>query len=324
MRRLAWTTTLGAAAALALVLGPAAAVTIERVVAVVNEEVITLTEVQEEGRAAAARLVAAGEGPVLPDPAAPERQILEELIERRLLLQEASREGIRVEAAEVTAALEDLKTQNSLPDDAALEAALRRERLTLPQFRRRLQDQLAIGKLLGRKVRGSIILTDAELEAYYRTHPLEFTLIGRVQLRHLLVAVPKVGDPEAEAAAASRTSEALAALMAGAPFADVAARYSDAPTAAQGGELGVLRQGELAPELERVAFALLPGEMSTPIRTEAGYNILLVEAKEAPVLSFPQARDRIRDHLFRQKAQKRYQDYLAELRQKAYIEVKLP
>ncbi len=324
MRRLAWTITLGAAAALLLVPGTAGAVTIERVVAVVNEEVITLSEVQEEGRAAAARLASAGEDPSLPDPTAPERRVLEQLIERRLLLQEVSREGVRVEATEVTAAVEDLKARNGLPDEAALEAALRGERLTLPQFRRRLQDQLAIGRLLARKVRGSVILTDAELETYYRTHPQEFTQTGQVQLRHLLVAVPKVGDPEAEAAAASRTAEALEALMAGAPFAAVAARYSDAPTAAQGGELGVLRQGELAPELERVAFALLPGEMSTPIRTAAGYNILLVEARETPVLPYPQVREGIRDRLFRQKAQKRYQDYLAELRQKAFIEIKLP
>lgn len=324
MRRRIRALGLGAVAAPALLLGHASAVTVERVVAVVNEEVITLTELQEEGRAAAARLVAAGEGPAPPAPTAPERQILEELIERRLLLQEVAREAIRVEPAEVTAALEELKAQNALPDDAALEAALRRERLTPPQFRQRLQHQLAIGKLLARKVRGSIILTDAELETHYRTHPQEFALTGQVQLRHLLVAVPKAGDPEAEAAAASRTSEALAALMAGTPFAAVATRYSDAPTAAQGGELGILRQGELAPELERVAFALLPGEMSTPIRTAAGYNILLVEAKEAPILSFAQARDRIRDRLFRQKVQKRYQDYLAELRQKAYIEVKFP
>lgn len=324
MRRRIWALGLGAVAAPAFLLGHASAVTVERVVAVVDEDVITLTELQEEGRAAVARLAAAGEGPARPDPAAPERQILEELIERRLLLQEVAREGIRVEAAEVTAALDQLKAVNALPDDAALEAALRRERLTLPQFRQRLQNQLAIGKLLARKVRGSIILTEAELETYYRTHPQEFALTRQVQLRHLLVAVSEAGDPEAEAAAASRTSEALAALMAGEPFAAVCARYSDAPTAAQGGDLGILRQGDLAPELERVAFALVPGEMSTPIRTAAGYNILLVEAKEAPVLSFAQARDRIRDQLFRQKAQKRYQDYLAGLRQKAYIEIKHP
>ncbi|MEK7367191.1 MAG: SurA N-terminal domain-containing protein, partial [candidate division NC10 bacterium] len=100
MSRLAWTIILGAAAALLLVPGTAGAVTIERVVAVVNEEVITLSEVQEEGRAAAARLASAGEDPGLPDPAAPERRVLEELIERRLLLQEVSREGVRVEASE--------------------------------------------------------------------------------------------------------------------------------------------------------------------------------------------------------------------------------
>lgn len=324
MRRITGTVILGAAAALALVRGPAGAVTIERVVAVVNEEVITLTELQEERQAAAARLVATGEDRGLADPAAPERRILEELVERRLLLQQVSREGIRVEAAEVSAGIEDLKSRNGLADDAALEAALRREGLTLPQFRRRLQDQMAIGKLLARRVRGSVILTDEELETYYRTHLPEFTSPPQVQLRHLLIAVPKGGDPEGEAAAASRTAEALAALMGGAPFAAVAARFSDGATAAQGGELGVLRHGELAPELERVAFALLPGQMSAPIRTAAGYNILLVEAQETPVVSFPQARDKIRDRLFQQKAQKRYQDYLAELRQKAYVEIKLP
>lgn len=324
MRRLARIVTLAAAAGLPLLPGPAGSVPIERVVAVVNEEIITLTELMEERRAAVARLQSVGEPAFRSTPGPQERQVLEELIERRLLLQEAAREGVRVEAAEVKAAIEDLKTQNKLADEAALEEALSREGLTLSQFRRRLQDQLAINKLLTRKVRGSIILTDEELEAYYRAHPQEFRLTGRVQLRHLLITVPKAEDPEAEAVAASRVSEVLAALMAGAPFATVAARYSDSPTAAQGGELGVLRQGELAPELERVAFALLPGEMSTPIRTAAGYNILLVEAREAPVLPFVQAREGIRDQLFRQRAQKRLQDYLADLRQKAYVEIKLP
>lgn len=324
MRRLARIVTLAAAASLPFLPAPAESVSIERVVAVVNEEIITLTELMEERRAAVARLQSAGAPPIRATPRPQERQVLEELIERRLLLQEAAREGIRVEGAEVKTAIEDLKAQNKLADEAALEAALGREGLTLFQFRRRLQDQLAINKLLSRKVRGSIILTDEELEAYYRAHPQEFQLTGQVQLRHLLIAIPKAEDPEAEAAAASRVSEVLAALMAGAPFAAVAARYSDAPTAAQGGELGVLRQGELAPELERVAFALLPGEMSTPIRTAAGYNILLVEAREAPVLPFAQAREGIRDQLFRQRAQKRFRDYLTELRQKAYVEIKLP
>ncbi|MBI2081087.1 MAG: peptidylprolyl isomerase [candidate division NC10 bacterium] len=324
MRRLARIVTLTAAVGLPLLPAPAGSVPIERVVAVVNEEIITLTELMEERRAAAGRLQSAGAPPLRATADPQERQILEELIERRLLLQEAARGGVRVDAAEVKAAIEDLKAQNKLADEAALEAAVGREGLTLSQFRRRLQDQLAIGKLLARKVRGSIILTDEELEAYYRAHPQEFRLTGQVQLRHLLIAVPKADDPEAEAAAASRVSEVLTALMAGAPFAAVAARYSDAPTAAQGGELGVLRQGELAPELERVAFALLPGEMSTPIRTAAGYNILLVEAREAPVLPFAQARDGIRDQLFRQRAQKRFQEYLTDLRQKAYVEIKLP
>ena len=324
MRRLVRIAVLAAAAGLSLLPAPGGSVPIERVVAVVNEEIITLTELMEERRAAAVRLPSAGEAAVRATSGLQERQVLEELIERRLLLQEATREGIRVEAAEVKAAIEDLSAQNRLADEAALEAAVGREGLTLSQFRRRLQDQLAIGKLLARKVRGSVILTDEELEAYYRAHPQEFQLTGEVQLRHLLIAVGKAEDPEAEAAAASRVSEVLGALMAGAPFAAVAARYSDAPTAAQGGELGVLRQGELAPELERVAFTLVPGEMSTPIRTAAGYNILLIEARAAPVVPFAQARDKIRDRLFQEKAQKRFQEYLADLRQKAYVEIKLP
>lgn len=324
MRRIPWTVIPGAVITLILQLCPAGAITIERVVAVVNEEVITLTELQEERQATAAGLVGTREGPALAESAESERRILEGLIDRRLLLQQVSREGIRVEAAEVSAGVEDFKSRNGLADDAALAAALRREALTLPQFRRRLQDQMAIGKLLARRVSATVILTEEELQTYYRTHLPEFSSPPQLQLRHLLIEVPKGGDPDGEAAAANRTAEALTALMGGAPFAAVAARYSDGATAAQGGELGVLRQGELAPELERVAFALIPGEMSMPIRTAAGYNILLVEARETPVVSFAQARDKIRDRLFQQKAQKRFQDYLAELRSKAYVEIKLP
>jgi peptidyl-prolyl cis-trans isomerase SurA len=300
--------------------GAAAGMVLDRVVASVNDEAVTLSEIQEEGQPVVRRLFQDFVGPER-DRRVEEAQqkLLEELIERRLMIQVARREGMLPSTTEVNAAIEDLKKQNQITDEAQFKALLKQEGLSLEMVRRSVMERLAIGRLLARQVRSSIILNESELLAYYEKNPKQFERRPEVEIRHLLVAVHEGRD---EAAARARAEEALAAVRGGTDFAAAVARYSDGPTKDQGGSLGRIHRGDLAPEIEAAAFGLKAGEVSGLIRTSAGFNLLKVDRIWAdPVAPFAEVREGIRDRLFQEKFEAKRKEWLSGLKSRASIQV---
>jgi peptidyl-prolyl cis-trans isomerase SurA len=293
---------------------------LDRVVASVNDEAITLSEVQEEAQPIVRK--------ILQDFVGAERdrrfeeaqqKLLEDLIERRLMVQVAKREGMMPSPAEVQGAIEELKKQNNLPDDAQFRAALRAEGLTLDQVRRTVTERLALSRLIGKQVRSAIILSEEELRAYYDSHQAEFQRRPEVVIRHILVAVPEGGDV---AKARGRAEEALAKIRAGMDFGAVAREYSDSPTKEQGGSLGAIHRGDLAPEIEGPAFSLSAGQVSDLIQIGQNFNIIKVERVRAePMVPFAEVRDAIRDRVFAEKAEVRRKEWLAGLRARSSIQV---
>jgi parvulin-like peptidyl-prolyl isomerase len=293
---------------------------LDRVVASVNDEAVTLSEVQEEGQPVVRRIFQSFVGPER-DRRVEEAQqrLLEELIERRLMIQVARREGMLPSAAEVNGAIEDLKKQNQIADEAQFKALLKAEGLTLEAVRRSVTERLAIGRLMARQVRSSIILNESELTAYYEKNRAQFERRPEVEIRHLLVAVQEGRD---EAAARARAEEALAAVRGGLDFAAAVARYSDGPTKAEGGSLGRIHRGDLAPEIEAAAFALKAGEVSGLIRTSAGFNLIKVDRIWAePVAPFAEVREAIRDRVFQEKFEVKRKEWLTDLRSRASIQI---
>jgi len=291
---------------------------LDRVVASVNDEAITLSEIQEEAQPVIRKIFqeyVGGERDRRVEEA--QRRLLDELIDRRLMLQVARREGMLPSAADVAGALEDLKRNNNASDDAQFRALLRAEGLTLEQVRRTITERLAIGRTLARQVRSSILISEEELLGYYQAHPEKFQRKPEAEIRLILVAVTGQRD---EAAARQRADEALAKIRGGADFAQVARDYSDSPTRERGGEMGVVHKGDLAPEIEAQAFGLTAGEVSAPIRTEAGWNLIKVERVQAsPLLPFAQAREEVRNELLAQKYEVKRKDWVAGLRSRAAI-----
>ena len=317
-------------ASLALLCGiltaaPAQAVILDRVVAVVNDDVITLTEVQEEGLQAIRKIVRDTLGKEREQQLrSTERQILDELILRRLQLQEAKKEKTEATPAEIQSAIEELKKRNGLTSDEELRAALSRELLSEEQFRKGIAEQVMLTKLVARRVRSKVVVLDEEVQQYYEQRQEQFRDMSQFKIRHLLVAVPQQSTPNEVLRAKKRIEEAQALIKSGAEFSTVAKQYSEGPLASSGGEVWTMRRGELAPELEQAALALPIGQASDIITTPAGFHLIVVEER-VPGQTFPfdQVKERIRNTLFDQKTEAKFKEWIESLKTKANVEMKL-
>lgn len=300
------------------------AVILDRVVAVVNDDVITLTEVQEEGLQAIRKIVQeTPEQERERQLRSTERQILDELILRRLQLQEAQKEKIEVTPAEIQSTIEELKKRNGLNTDEELRAALSRELLNEEQFRRGIAEQVILTKLVARRVRAKVVVLDEEVQQYYAQQQEKFREIPQFKIRHLFMAVPPQATPGEHQRARSRIEEAQALLKTGIDFSAVAKRYSEGPLALSGGEVWTLKRGELAPELEQAALAIPIGQPSDVIATSAGFHLIVVEERSGQTLSFDQVKERLRAILFDQRTEAKFKEWIESLRAKAHVEMKL-
>ncbi|MFQ5801740.1 MAG: peptidylprolyl isomerase [Candidatus Methylomirabilales bacterium] len=299
-------------------------VLIDKVVAIVNDEVITLSQLQQEGKPLIQRMRdelrkqhRGGELQIT------ERQILDALILRQLQLQEAAKENIVVDQDQVTAAIEQIKNQNGIRSDAEFAEALKQQNLTLEEFKTRVREQLVVDALLVRNVRTSVIVSEEEITQYYHEHADQFRQPASVRIRHILIRLPEKPSPENLTQARARAAKVLGQLKDGGDFAVIAAQYSDGAAAKDGGDLGVIRKGELHPALESVAFSLEPGSISDIVKTDAGLNIIKVEERTGGDVPSDKVRQQIHQLLFNQKLVKRMNAYFEELKKKAYIEVRL-
>ncbi len=289
---------------------------LDRVVAVVSDEALTLSEVQEEGQPVIRKIfqdfVGAERERRMEEA---QKRLLEDLIDRRLMYQIAKREGLLPSAAEVNGAVDELKRNNNVTDDAQFRTLLRAEGLTVEQVRRSVGERLAIGRLLARQVRSSIILTEEELQKFYESHQEKYQRIPLAEIRHILIPAPPGLD---EATIRSRVEEVVAKIQGGADFVQVSQEYSGE----RGAELMKVHRGELAPEIEAEAFGLPEGGVSPPIRTAAGWHVIKLErAQREPVAPFAEVRESIREQLFQEKFDAKKKEWLSALRSRTFIQI---
>lgn len=308
-------------------------VIIDRIAAVVNRDVITLSDVQEAVLQQAVAVAASrgGSRPKAGDPVFASAvltsqalsQQLHRLIDRRLQEQDAEQLGITVTDAELHQALEDIKTRNRFASDEMLATALATEGLTMEQYRRQLRSELLVAKLVSREVRSTVVVSPEEVRVYYDQHPEEFALPERIKLRQIFFAAP-AANAEDHANARVKAQAILDELNNGADFDQMAKRYSNGPEAKEGGELGWFTPGSLMPQLNRIAFTLKDGQISGLIDTPQGWHILKMEAREGHHQeTFEQAREKVRALLVEHHTQQRYEEWFLELRRNAYVDIRL-
>jgi peptidyl-prolyl cis-trans isomerase SurA len=285
---------------------------IERIVAKINGEIITLSEFQ-------ARQIAEAQAERIP----PERiqgylrdnnaRILQEAIDDMLLVQRAQDTGLKMPP--VDQYIEDIKKENKITSEEQFQEQLAREGMTLDELKRNMGRNILRRQILSRDLESKIMVTDSEAKADYDARKAEFSKPATVQLREILLK----GD-----GAQSLAGELVAKARAGEDFAELARAHSIAPSKATGGELGKLAAGDMNPDLEKVAFALPVGAISDPIPSGEGYRILKVEAKtEASVTPFEEVKDTIRRDLGEKRMNKELASYIANLREKAIIDIRV-
>ena len=299
---------------------PSGGMVLDRVVAVVNEEALTLSEIQEEGQPVVRKIfqdfVGSERDRRLEEA---EKRLLDDLVDRRLMYQVAKKEGTLPSDAEINGAIDDLKKNNKVTDDAQFRAMLRAEGLTLEQIRRSIGERLAIGRLLARQVRSSIIINEEDLLKFYQANQEKFQRTPKAEVRHIFFGFSADTN---EDTVRIRAEEALAKIQAGADFDQIARAYAAASAGEKPGDLLTVHRGDLAPEIEAVTFSLTAGAVSPPIRTDSGYHLIKVESIQTEsVAPFSAARDSIRDQLFQEKFEAKRKDWLTDLRSKAFIQV---
>lgn len=278
----------------------------EEIVALANGEAIAADELR---RTLAAELQVAA--PALEDDAWREerkRQLLDDLIERKLLEQAAVVHGIRIEDGEVDKAV--LRLRAEYPGEA-YEELLNTQRLTASDLRDRLRRRLLLERLLAREVYARVAVTDDEVEAWLEENP-EF-----MQARPERVRASQIVVKTEEEAKKIRQE-----LRKGASFAELATRHSLSPDARVGGDLGWFARGEMPPPFDEICFSLPPGRISDVVESAYGFHVFLVQEKKRsrPV----DEGDRLREaeaRLLREKTLEAQADFLARLRGEARIEV---
>ena len=285
---------------------------IERIVAKVNGEIITLSEFQ-------ARQIAEAQAARVP----PERvqgflrdnnaRILQEAIDDMLLVQRAQDSGLRMRPEDLDRFIEEIKKENKITSEEQFQTQLAQEGMTLDELKRNMGRNILRRQVIGRDLEPKVMVTDSEAKADYDARKEEFSQPATVELREILVTG---GD------ALARALELSEKARAGEDFATLARSHSVAPSKAFGGELGKLARGDMNPDLEKVAFSLPAGAVSDPIPSGDGYRILKVEARtEAVVTPFEEMKDTIRRAMGEQKMNKELVGYIANLREEAIIKV---
>ncbi len=247
------------------------------------------------------------------------REVLDLLIEQELLWQEAQREGLVASANETGDALAEIR--GHFADGASFAARLATEGYTESSYAEHLRRLLSARMLLERRAR-LVSVDDQQVADVYRRYADRFVQPERRRLRHIAVHVAAESE---RSAAHARLMAVREAVQGGADFAALAREHSQGPQAVQGGDLGELGRGDLAEPLSRVAFALAPGELSTPVDTPDGVHLLRVESvSEAQRLPESAVRDHLAAQLRAEQVERDRADFVKRLLSNARIEVLAP
>ena len=298
---------------------------LNRVAGLVNGDVITLHELEERSAPELRRLANQPEGPARERARARVlRQAFEALVAERLFAGQVAALGVEISDAEVDTVIEDVKKRNTL-DDARLDEALASQGMDRPTYRKAVKRDLESMRILQLKIRSKVKVSDEDVKNYWQTHPQEFRADEEVRVRHIFLALTPEAGPAEVARVKERADRIVARIRRGEEFGLVARQASEGPSASDGGELGWLRRGTVQPDVEKVAFGLQPGQLSEPIHTRAGFQILQLEDRRGGgAKPLEEVKEEIRDRLMNEQGDTYRTQFITELKKDAVIDVKMP
>ena len=248
----------------------AAVESLDHIVAVVNDEVITRQELSRRIDEVTQNLKR--QNTPLPPRDVLEKQLRERMITELALQQHARGTGIRVDATQVEQALQRIAAQNKL-DMAGLQAALERDGMSLDSLRKTIRNEILIARARERDVDNRISVSDAEIEGYLQTRAQQGAET-EYRFAHILVTVPENASPEQIQNRRARAEDILAQIERGADFAQLSASHSDAPNALQGGVFDWRPSGKMPALFADTLKSMQPGQVSQIVKSGNGFHIL--------------------------------------------------
>lgn len=291
---------------------------LERILAVVNDEVITEQDLQVVMAPVAAQFRTQYTGQELEERLhEARREFLGRVIEEKLILSEAKKMQVIVKDSEVDDMVAEAR--NKFQSREAFLQALSEQGLSEKKLWERFRDQIMTSKLVSYDVKSKVAVSPGEISEFYRTNQDEFQQGERVRLQQILVRVSNRKPEEAKALAESLVKQ----ISEGAAFEELAKTHSEGTEAKEGGEMGWMERGQLLGEIDEKVFALPVGGVTNPIETSLGYHIFKVlEKQPASLKALSDVRGEIQDRLFKQKLKKRLDSYVDDLKKNAYISIR--
>ena len=296
-----------------------AAVLLDRVVAIVNQDVITWSELYKAMEADAS--------PKVKELRDDEKRkifkenetfFLETLINVRLQLQEAKNMGIRVSDEELQEAIGNIQKKYSM-SEAAFGESLKIEGFTYAEYKKRLREQIIISKLVNMEIRNKIVITDEDLNKFVAENKEILENTERYKISQILLKKQKDTD---NSKIEEKAGELLRKIEQGGSFSDLAQQYSEDPSAKAGGDLGLLKKSQLNKIFIDILSGMKPGDVSKPFWTESGLHIIKLESR-AEAKNKDEAREEAKNMLNNKIFSERFNAWIKSLREKSFIEVKL-
>ena len=296
------------AAALALVVGLAAAQSgrgapapertslVDRILAVINSEVITQFDLSE--RVTRAQRELRSRGTPLPDRDDLQRQVLERMIIERAQLQLARETGLQIDDLQLDATIARIAESNKMPL-AEFRRTLERDGIPFDKFREEVRTEIILARLREREVDNKISVAESEIDNFIADHKEGNDQSVEYNLSHILIRLPEQARPEQIAQQRERADEAVKRIKAGADFAQVVATFSDATDALEGGRFGWRTANRLPELFAGVVAGLRPGEISEVLRSPAGFHILRLNERRGAGAPYMVEQNRVRHILVR-------------------------
>lgn len=297
---------------------------VDRVVAVVNDDIITLSELESTFHPYQKRIDAEYKGADKDKVIADGRKmILNRMIENRLIQQRSMKIGIVVKDDEIMETIKDLLRQRNISMEAFTQI-LGREGSSLEAYRQDMKDQMTRVRLLRRELKTKILVSDEEIGENYVKHRNEYEGREAVRIKQILILLPQNADSATRARLKAAAEMMHKRLMDGESFDMLAAQFSQGPSAATGGDVGFLEKGTMLPEVDDVAFLLAKDEISKIIVSPVGFHIIKVmDRRGGGVKPIEVVREEIKARLEEEKMEKSYEEWIVDLRKRSHIEIKL-
>jgi len=294
---------------------------IEEIVAVVNDDIITLSDYRREHDTLVQLLRSQLQGEAYDQQyERMKAELLNNMIMDMLLLQLGREKQLNVQE-QLKLILENIKKENNLESDEDLRRELARQGLEWNAWIKQYEENLVKQGVIYTEVDRSIVIDESEVVAYYKAHAAEFVEPEEYKLGGLYVSSLDRTAEDLEA----RKAEVQAKLDAGEEWGAVAEALSDAPTKENKGDLGTFKKGELEKSLEEAVAGLKVGERTPWLPVKDGwYLIRLAEKKDSRQLSFEESRKAIEDRIYNERKQKKLAEFLKDLRDRSYVKVLIP